>query len=584
MSCTAHSAQGALESAGSSTAGTSRALRRGARRYYYDVSMRGSSLSSDAVVVPLSGGAARASAAVTRLLNIPEPQVLTLSEFSNGGRKRLQDGGCDHLALVGAPPEDEIGYSLGALLALIGRPERVSLVDLDRDDVVSWRLPRYAVRAAPLAAAQLSGSALALAAQTVVTPFVSRGRTPNVTGELTRVVYVRPAVGSVSGVGGAVTHTHEVIRALQAESVAVEAFTTDARIAETARREPDPPCEWKVASVPRATKAVPASAAVGGDLALVRASLSAARKADAIYQRHARFSLAGPLLARLTGKPLLLEFNGSEVFKGRYWNPTPFRMRLARCEEAALRAASLIVVVSEVDRRLLIERGIPRGRVILSPNGVDASRFGLGGGQDVRERLGLDDGDEIVIGFVGTFGPWHGAPTLARAFVELAEGTPSLRLLLVGDGPELGPTLEILRAGDVMDRVRGVGRVTPDVVAAHLDACDILVSPHVPLPDAAEFFGSPTKLFEYMAAGKPIVASRLGQIGEVLEDRVTALLTEPGDAAELVAAVSTLAADPTLRRKLGDAARETAVEHHSWRHNARRLIDAYRELVEGTWA
>jgi glycosyltransferase involved in cell wall biosynthesis len=121
-------------------------------------------------------------------------------------------------------------------------------------------------------------------------------------------------------------------------------------------------------------------------------------------------------------------------------------------------------------------------------------------------------------------------------------------------------------------------------VPTHLDACDILVSPHVSLPDGVEFFGSPTKLFEYMAAGKPIVASRLGQIGEVLEDRVTALLTQPGDATELVAALSTLVADRTLRMELGRAARTAAVECHSWRDNARRLIDAYRELVDGSRA
>jgi glycosyltransferase involved in cell wall biosynthesis len=109
-----------------------------------------------------------------------------------------------------------------------------------------------------------------------------------------------------------------------------------------------------------------------------------------------------------------------------------------------------------------------------------------------------------------------------------------------------------------------------------LDACDVLVSPHVPLADGSEFFGSPTKLFEYMAMGKGIVASRLGQIGDVLSHEETALLVEPGDARELSEAISRLAKSKDLRERLGAAARRVAVAHHTWEHNARRVLDAYR--------
>jgi glycosyltransferase involved in cell wall biosynthesis len=111
-----------------------------------------------------------------------------------------------------------------------------------------------------------------------------------------------------------------------------------------------------------------------------------------------------------------------------------------------------------------------------------------------------------------------------------------------------------------------------------LDACDILVSPHVPLADGSDFFGSPTKLFEYMAMGKGIVASRLGQIGDVLVDNETALLVEPGDAADLSKAIIRLSADVELRARLGSAAREAAVGLHTWQRNAANIIDAYRRL------
>jgi glycosyltransferase involved in cell wall biosynthesis len=108
-----------------------------------------------------------------------------------------------------------------------------------------------------------------------------------------------------------------------------------------------------------------------------------------------------------------------------------------------------------------------------------------------------------------------------------------------------------------------------------LDACDILASPHVPLADGSAFFGSPTKLFEYMAMGKGIVASRLGQIGDVLENEKTALLVEPGNVLELSNAIQRLAGSRELRERLGESARITAIDRHTWTHNAARVLDAY---------
>jgi glycosyltransferase involved in cell wall biosynthesis len=127
------------------------------------------------------------------------------------------------------------------------------------------------------------------------------------------------------------------------------------------------------------------------------------------------------------------------------------------------------------------------------------------------------------------------------------------------------------------------GHVEHERVPALLDACDILLSPHVPLEDGSEFFGSPTKLFEYMAMGKGIIASRLGQIGEVLVDEETALLVEPGNERELAKAIMRLSSSRELREGLGAAAREEAIAKHTWKHNAQRVLDAYRDLVNASF-
>src|SRR5205823_414741 len=199
----------------------------------------------------------------------------------------------------------------------------------------------------------------------------------------------------------------------------VEAFTTSAAIAQTASNEPQPPCEWRVVHTPRAAKAVVASAAAAGDAALALAALEAVRHADAIYQRHTRFSLIGALLAHLTRKPLFLEYNSPAEFVARYWSSMPTRLSggIRRYEDASLAAAARIIVVSEIAQSSLVERGIAPERIVVNPNGVDVDRFATGGGAEVRHRLGIED-DSVVAGFVGSFGPWHGAPVLARAFAR----------------------------------------------------------------------------------------------------------------------------------------------------------------------
>jgi glycosyltransferase involved in cell wall biosynthesis len=527
------------------------------------------------LVVPLGIDADAAGRAVQEQLGDGALEVVSLPELARRGFGSLRRARYSKVAIVGAPPAMEIGYGLALLAAVAAGPRMVVEIDLASGVVRAQALARFTARATPTAVAQLAASAVAIGLQGVIARRVSAKKLPRgKSGSLERVLYLRPTVGTTVPVGGAITHTHEVIRALRQEGVDVEAITTDLAIARTAANDPDPPCEWTLVLPGRLLKAVPASTALAEDIALVRAG--SATEVDVIYQRHTRFSLCGAVLARRTGQPLFLEYNGSERFVGRYWNPTPFQRRLAACEAAALAAATRIFVVSQVDRDDLIERGVQASRIVLNPNGVDVERFAQGGGDAVRKTWGIE-GPQFVVGFLGTFGPWHGAPLLARAFGDLARSLPTARLLLVGHGPEVAATKSELTERGVADRAIFAGRVTPTEVPAYLDACDVLASPHVPLPDGVEFFGSPTKLYEYMAAGKAIVASDLGQIGDVLTQGETALLVRPGDSEELAAALQRVAEDSSLRADLGRNAR-AAAEGHTWRANARRVIDTYGAL------
>lgn len=298
-----------------------------------------------------------------------------------------------------------------------------------------------------------------------------------------------------------------------------------------------------------------------------------------IYQRYSRFTWAGIEASLRTGRPLFLEYNGSEVWVGRHWDAAGMFPMLERVERLNLKAAARIFVVSEVERRNLLRAGVADEKIVVNPNGVDAEKFRPGvGGELVRQELGIAR-DETLAGFVGTFGPWHGVMELARAVTLLPEDA-RLKFLLIGAGKLREEVERVVREAGATERVHFAGVVEHERVPAYLDACDVLVSPHVPLDDGSEFFGSPTKLFEYMAMGKGIVASRLGQIGDVLADEESALLVEPGDVDQLSAALLRLARSPELRERLGSAARRRAVEHHTWTHNARRVLEAYRSWAE----
>ena len=389
-----------------------------------------------------------------------------------------------------------------------------------------------------------------------------------------RVVYLRATPGPGTQAGGAASHIKGVVEGLEALGVEVEIISNDFIAGLNASDE-----RFTVIP-PQPGGNTRAHFDIHNNLVFTRGAVPLIERADPdfIYQRYARFSWAGVVAANQTKRPLFLEYNGSEVWVGRHWDRVGSLDLLERYERLNLDAAARIFVVSDVERRNLEARGVAAEKIVINPNGVDVERFRPGvGGAEARRELGIQ-GDEVVAGFVGTFGPWHGVEKLAEA-IRLIDANEPVRFLLVGSGSLHIEVEKRLEAEVATGRVIFTGAVGHERVPRLLDACDILVAPHVPLADGSEFFGSPTKIFEYMAMGKGIVASRLGQIGEVLVDGETALLVEPGDIRELKEALVRLVDDKGLREALGVKAREVAEREHTWRHNARRVLQAYESLT-----
>lgn len=303
-----------------------------------------------------------------------------------------------------------------------------------------------------------------------------------------------------------------------------------------------------------------------------------------IYQRYSLGNYAGVALKKQYKVPYVCEYNGSFPWMARHWDKKRIFHEglITQIELLNLHAADVIVVVSRPMKEELLARGINAGKILVNPNGVDPEKYSPHVEDSfLRHKYGLTD--KTVIGFIGTFGKWHGAEVLVEAFGLLMQRFPEYRdiarLLMIGDGVTMPEVKECIAKYHIGKSCVLAGRIPQEDGPSHLAACDILASPHVPNPDGTPFFGSPTKLFEYMAMGKGIVASNLNQIGEILKHDKTAWMVKPGDPESLMLGLKKLIDDKLLRERLGGAAREEVVAHYTWKEHTRKIIDKLKEVV-----
>lgn len=298
-----------------------------------------------------------------------------------------------------------------------------------------------------------------------------------------------------------------------------------------------------------------------------------------IYERFSCGSISGVELSQKYHIPLILEYNGSEVWVSKHWGKKFHHENIfLAIEDLNLRGAQLIVVVSAPLKEQLVERGIDPHKILVNPNGVDPQKYTPEiDGSPKRDELKVKD--KIVIGFIGTFGKWHGAEVLTECFGKLLdEYREKIHLLMIGDGIMMSEVTQKIHDYQMESYVTLMGMIPQSEAPEYLAACDILASPHVPNSDGSKFFGSPTKLFEYMAMGKGIVASDLDQIGEVLEHKKTAYLVKPGDQEALVQGLKVLIDHPDLRQTLGINAREEVVKNYTWKQHTHKILEKLKEL------
>lgn len=281
---------------------------------------------------------------------------------------------------------------------------------------------------------------------------------------------------------------------------------------------------------------------------------------EAIYERYNLYYLAGMWLARGLRVPYLVEVNSPLAEERAKFSGLRLRRMAGAAERSVWRAADRVLAVTGVLRDMIAATGVARERIEVIPNGVVLERF--------APPAPPRQAGPVVLGFVGFVRPWHGLDAVLRAMA--ADGGAGIALEVIGDGPVRGDLEALAAELGLGARVRFTGLVEHHEVPRHVAGFDIALQPQVVA------YASPLKIFDYMAAGRAIVAPDQPNIREVLEHGRTALLFDPAAAFDspngLWAAIRQLAGDAALRARLGAAARaELEARDYTWAGNARRV-------------
>lgn len=290
---------------------------------------------------------------------------------------------------------------------------------------------------------------------------------------------------------------------------------------------------------------------------------------DLVYERASCLQLSGVRAAGKLNIPHILEMNAPyvEERKEHFGIASFFEQRASQVERTQLRESSRVVVVSEALRDYLVEKhNISPDKFMVMPNAVNLSKVQADPHRAREIRALYNVQNKMVVGFVGSLFKWHGVDLLIRAVKKLKDNGFQVMLFVVGDGAIAGDLKQLSKTLQVEEDVIFTGSVPHSDVFDYIEAMDITVMAN------SNWYGSPVKIFEYGAIGKPIVAPNNGPVREVIRHEVDGLLID--NEYDLVRNLRRLIENPHLRSRIAESFQRRVIREHTWAKNAARVLNS----------
>lgn len=322
---------------------------------------------------------------------------------------------------------------------------------------------------------------------------------------------------------------------------------------------------------------------------------------DVLYTRNPNFGFLAGLFCRSRCKALVYELNGipedeSNLIKSKnangksswerrtgmlsgYFSSAKSRLKIFVLKKALGFSDKIVAVTPGIKANLESAYQIPGEKITVVPNGANTSLFKPLEQDACRKELGLNPETPYVC-FVGNLAPWQGVEYLVKAAPSVLSRRPDCRFLVVGDGVMKNELLSISRDLGIEDRFIFTGVVPYDRVPVYINASDVCAAPFI-LARNEKIGLSPLKLYEYMACGKPVVASFISGVADAIEASKGGLSVPPENPEALAEAISNLLDNQELRADMGSRGLVYVTENYSWYSVAKQVERVCKSGLKG---
>jgi len=304
-------------------------------------------------------------------------------------------------------------------------------------------------------------------------------------------------------------------------------------------------------------------------------------KPDVIYSRSGLFDLMPPIISKIFNIPFIIEINGimADEFRSRGIGKIIIKI-LQIAERVNFRLSKAIVCVTEgIKRELLRRYRVPENKMYVVPNGFNPEIFRPLDMQKCRQKIKLDK-SAFYVGFVGSFAPWQGIDTFLEAAKIVKEKKyDNIRYILIGEGEMMSELKRMANEYNLHKEVIFTGRIPYKEVSIYINS--VVVAVVTPKTQRNKIIGlSPLKLYEYLGCAKPVIASRIDGLWEIIKEGNCGYVFEPDNAEDLASKIIHAYNKRALLEEIGVRGRFLVLKKYAWENSAREIQNILKKNIQ----